>query len=113
VERKSDYLKYRGKCKELSEQAVKDDISLTLVRGWYYCPIWNKTEQHYWCKTPDGEIIDPSCKQFPSNGHGIYREFEGFYTCEHCGEEISDSDKITMGNYVVCSGHCAKKLVGL
>ncbi len=31
----SDYLKYRGKCKEMSEQLCATDPTLTLVRGYY------------------------------------------------------------------------------
>lgn len=46
----SDYMKYRGKCKELCEQAIKDDTTLTLIRGHYFCPIWNKDEPHWWTK---------------------------------------------------------------
>lgn len=34
----SDYAKYRGKCKEMSEEAVAQDPSLRLVRGYYHCP---------------------------------------------------------------------------
>ena len=33
----SDYLEYRGKCKEMAEQAVVDDPSLRIVRGFYHC----------------------------------------------------------------------------
>lgn len=49
----SDYLKFRGKCKELSEAACAEDPSLALVRGHYYCPIWNVTEPHWWTVRPD------------------------------------------------------------
>jgi hypothetical protein len=33
----SDYMKYRGKCKEMSEALVKENPKLRLVRGHYYC----------------------------------------------------------------------------
>lgn len=44
----SDYLKFRGKCKELSEEACRKDSTLTLVRGHYFCPFWNTEEPHWW-----------------------------------------------------------------
>jgi hypothetical protein len=72
----SDYIKYRGKCKELAEQAVIDDPALRLVRGWYVDPLWGK-EQHWWTVRPDGTIYDPTKLQFPSKGTGEYIEFEG------------------------------------
>lgn len=39
MDTETDYMKYRGKCKEMSEQACLLDSSLTLVRGYYYCPV--------------------------------------------------------------------------
>lgn len=50
----SDYMKFRGQCKKLSEAAVAADPTLTLVRGHYFCPIWNTEEQHWWTVRPDG-----------------------------------------------------------
>ena len=38
----SDYQKYRSKCKQLSEEAVKESPELRLVRGYYYCSNWGK-----------------------------------------------------------------------
>ena len=109
----SDYERYRGKCKEMSQAAVDADPSLTLVRGWYWCPIWNREEMHWWTKRPDGSIYDPTARQFPSKGHGEYIEFSGTYTCAECGKEFPESELITMGNYPVCSGLCARRLVGV
>jgi hypothetical protein len=34
----SDYLKYRGKCKPMCEDAIQKDPTLTLVRGNYVDP---------------------------------------------------------------------------
>ncbi|HNV67896.1 MAG TPA: hypothetical protein PKN60_12325, partial [Bacteroidales bacterium] len=66
----SDYLKFRGKCKEMSEAAVLEDPTLRLVRGHYWCPLWDRNEQHWWCVKPDGTIVDPTARQFPSRGLG-------------------------------------------
>ncbi len=90
----SDYNKYRGKCKELSELACAEDPTLTLVRGYYYDPQWG--EQPHWCtKRQDGSIYDPTKDQFPSKGLGEYIEFDGFYACEQCGKRIAEKDVST------------------
>jgi hypothetical protein len=65
-----DYLKYRGKCKEFCEALIKQDSTLTLVRGHYFCPLWSSDEQHWWCVDSAGRIIDPTKDQFPSKGIG-------------------------------------------
>lgn len=112
IEGGSDYQKYRGKCKELSEAAAAADRNLRLVRGWYYCPIWGKQE-HWWNERADGTILDLTKDQFPSKGIGEYVEFNGYYQCEECGKAVSEEDAVICGNYVVCSNRCAMRLVGL
>ena len=109
----NNYLEYRGKCKEMSEAAVAEDPSLTLVRGWYYCPIWNRREPHWWCKKPDGTIVDPTCLQFPSGGLGEYEEFNGVVTCAECGKEIPEEKARFDSNYAFCSDLCNMRFVGL
>lgn len=109
----SDYQKYRGKCKEFCELEIKSNPELRLVRGHYFCPIWNRNEQHWWCVDKNGEIIDPTSKQFPSNGYGTYEEFDGMCACEQCGKRIPEDEMILQGRYPVCSTKCALRLVGL
>lgn len=108
----SDYLKYRGKCKEMAEAAVAADPSLTLVRGHYCCPIWGE-QQHWWCKKPDGAIVDPTKNQFPSRGIGEYFEFNGTISCANCGKEIHEDDADIDGNYAFCSYECHGRFVGV
>lgn len=108
----SDYTKYRGKCREFSEKLIAKDNSLILVRGYYYCPIWGKQE-HWWTKKKSGEIVDPTKMQFPSNGTGIYEEFDGNVNCEQCGFQIKEENAIMNGPYPCCSQRCALDLVGL
>ena len=108
----SDYAKYRGKCKEFSEAAVAEDPTLTLVRGYYYCPITGK-QQHWWCKRADGSIYDPTVKQFPSKGMGEYEEFDGWIECAMCGKSVHESEAHFNGNYACCSYTCGRKLVGV
>ncbi len=101
-----DYLKYRGRCRELAEAAVKVDPTLTLIRGYYHCPFWGE-QQHWWCKAPDGKIVDPSKDQFPSKGAGVYVEFDGSYECEYCGKPVKEDDAYFNGHHAYCSYDCA------
>ena len=109
----SDYAKYRGKCKEMCQALIEKDTTLRLVRGHYFCPVWNTDEQHWWCVKPDGSIVDPTAKQFGSKGHGIYTEFDGYVNCEQCGKRIAEEDIFPMGRFPTCSTRCAMNLVGI
>ena len=109
----TEYRQFRGKCKELSEQLCLENPSLMLVRGHYYCPMWNTTEPHWWCKDATGKIVDPSARQFPSKGLGIYTEFDGFIKCAECGKAVNEDDVKTYGNYAFCSTPCICRFVGL
>lgn len=109
----SDYRKFRGKCKQMSEELVAQDPTLTLVRGHYYCPIWNKDEPHWWCTKPDGTIVDPSARQFPSKGMGIYTPFDGIIECCECSKTVKEEDAVYDSNYVFCSIRCNARFVGI
>lgn len=104
----SDYTKYRGKCRQMSEELVKQDKSLRLVRGYYLCPAWGE-QPHWWCVREDGTIVDPTRKQFPSKGGGTYHEFDGRHACEYCGELVTEEDGHFNGHHIYCSGDCAYK----
>lgn len=108
----SNYEKYRGKCKEMCEQAVKDDPTLTMKRGWYLCPWWGK-QAHWWCVREDGTIHDPTALQFPSGGLGEYVEYDGTVECEYCGEVVEEEKAYTYGRHGYCSYTCACRDVGL
>jgi len=110
----SDYLKYRGKCKEYSEQLVKNNPDLILVRGYYYCSVYGK-QAHWWVKDNLGNIIDPTKDQFPSKGNGVYEEFDGIIECSECGKKITESEARFDGNghYAFCSTKCNLRFVGL
>ncbi len=109
------YAQFRGRCEELSKAAAKDDPSLTVVRGWYTCPIWRREEPHWWTVRADGTIYDPTAEQFPSKGMGLYTPFTGTVECHECGKELPERDAIICGNghYVVCSDRCFASLVGV
>lgn len=109
----SDYIKYRGKCKEMSEELCKNDSTLNLVRGYYICSIWGE-QKHWWCKKSDGTIIDPTRKQFPSKGLGEYIEFNGIVSCAQCGKEMKEEEAYLDSNYAFCSNNnCYGIFVGV
>ena len=99
----------------MCEEACKNDSSLTLVRGHYYCPIWNVEEQHWWTTRPDGTIFDPTAKQFGSKGMGIYTPFDGTIQCSECGTEFKeDAENASFDSrYAFCSNKCHGRFVGL
>ncbi len=109
----SDYERYRGKCKGVCEQLCKEDNTLILVRGHYICPIWGEQE-HWWVRDQEGNITDPTVRQFPTKGVGAkYIEFNGMCECAECGKLIAEEDAIFMSRYPVCSDMCAMRLVGV
>lgn len=109
-----NYLKYRGKCKEYCEQVLTERPDLTLVRGWYYEPLWDREEQHWWLKDPDGNIIDLTCLQFPSGGmKEFYREFDGILNCSQCDKEITEETALFHSGYCFCSSLCNMRFIGI
>jgi hypothetical protein len=111
----SDYKKYRGTCKEAVDALIESDSSLKAVRGHYFCPLWGTDEPHWWAVNSSGEIIDPTCKQFPSNGHGIYTPFNGMCECAQCGKEFPEDAEYANfhGNYAFCQYLCFGRFVGV
>ena len=110
----SDYLNYRGKCKEYSTELCTKDSTLTLVRGYYYCPIWNTKEPHWWCENLNGDIIDPTKEQFPSKGLGEYEKFNGLVECAECGKLMKEEDAKYESRYAFCRNtNCYGKFVGI
>ena len=107
----TDYEEYRGKCKEMCEALIAEEPLLTLVRGWYHCPIWGKQE-HWWCKDVFGQIIDPTKRQFPSKGMGDYEEYNGIVDCEFCGKRVGEDQAYFVDQHVYCSYRCHGKDVG-
>jgi len=109
-----NYKNYRGKCKKYCEDLIKEDPSLRLVRGHYYCPLWGE-QAHWWVEDKEGNIIDPTKDQFPSKGMGEYIEFSGIVYCEVCGKEMKEEEATWMSRFPVCNDNdwCARTLVGV
>lgn len=84
----------QGQCELISAEMAEAFPELTRVRGHYYCPYWGE-RAHWWLKTDEGQIIDPTCSQFPSDGNGEYVEWnegdpEPTGKCPNCGEFCFD-----------------------
>lgn len=93
---------------------MTSDPSLTLVRGHYFCPTWNRDEPHWWTVRADGTVFDPSVLQFPSKGLGIYTPFNGHVECAECGKDMLEKEVERFeGNYAFCSTRCVMRFVGL
>lgn len=110
----TDYMRYRGKCKEMAETLCKEDSSLTLVRGWYHEPYWKEKQAHWWCRKPDGTIVDPTRLQFPSGGiPDFYEEFDGNIECSNCGKLGTEDTMHFESRYAFCSYECHGRFVGV
>ena len=108
----TDYSLFRGKCKEMAEEACRKDSNLRLVRGYYWCPMWGKNE-HWWAQRPDGTVVDPSVRQFPTKGAGAdYEEFDGRIECEYCHEKVPEEDAYRVEKHAYCSYECYGHDVG-
>lgn len=96
-----------GQCASVTQLMILSFPELIRVRGHYMDPCWGPRE-HWWCKTSDGEIVDPTAAQFPSVGASEYIEFEDgseepIGKCLECGEYCWESEG---GNSNFCSpGH--------
>ena len=78
-----------GKCEDVTKEMQEVFPELYRVRGFYHCsPILKR--EHWWLKDKNGKIIDPTKKQFISDG-GTYEEWnegaeEPSGKCLNCGD---------------------------
>jgi len=92
-----------GKCAEATLEMQKVFPELIRVRGHYFDAIWGE-RQHWWLIDNGGEIIDPTCGQFPTKGGGEYKPWnegsiEPTGLCPNCGEYC-------FHNKTCCSSKC-------
>ena len=97
------YKEALGNCVGLTEAMAICFPELTRVRGNYYCASWGE-RTHWWLVDAEGNIVDPTAKQFPSEGRGAYvpwqeGEKEPTGKCPNCGEYAYD-------NQYFCSDEC-------
>lgn len=57
----------RGKCREATVAMIETYPELRQAAGFVYCT-WGR-EEHFWCMTADGEVIDPTKSQY----HHVFR----------------------------------------
>lgn len=53
-----------GQCEEVSKALAKAFPELSLRKGIFHSVSWGE-RQHWWCRTPEGNIVDPTGHQFP------------------------------------------------
>ncbi len=102
----------RNQCSIATREMLKQFPELLRVRGWYG---WT---QHWWLKTANGEVVDPTAMQFSQPiDLSFYREFregidaEMIGKCPDCGEELWDKDPETLEPivYSCMKGFCSKE----
>jgi hypothetical protein len=103
-----------GKCSAATLEMQKVFPELIRVRGHYYVPMWSQDREHWWLKTKDEEIVDPTAKQFPMGGTADwYTEWEEgreepIGKCMNCGDEVFKSTGV---GDCACSKKCHRKLL--
>lgn len=75
----------RGLCSVMSKTMAEEFPELKVVRG------FASGQEHVWCVTPEGEIVDPTVDQFPTTP--VYEPFQPgdrvkVGRCMYCGEPI-------------------------
>jgi len=97
-----------GACKIFAEEMHEAFPELRVVCGRYFRPE-DSPADHWWCVTKDGEIVDPTARQFELDREGRtrYKVDSKNYTadenisgkCPRCGKWCYDGDEY-------CSAKC-------
>jgi hypothetical protein len=98
-----------GQCREVTERMAADFPELIRVRGHYYDIAWGERE-HWWLMTAEGDVVDPTARQFPTKGSGEYVPWdesrpEPTGICPNCGEYVYDGN--TCCSDACSSAYCA------
>lgn len=89
-----------GRCASATAAMVAEFPELLRVRGHY------QNHPHWWCKTSDGRVVDPTAAQFYPGG--TYVEYHGpdpYGKCMNCGEYVWTKDFSGM-----CSKECLDEI---
>lgn len=85
---------------------------LILCKGYYTSPV-DGSRGHWWLKTPEGEIVDPTASQFMMGSQGCYEEYNEedhgplpIGKCMNCGNQVYESDNPP--STCMCSKECAR-----
>lgn len=84
-----------GECHEVSHAMAAVFTELTVKKGFYHCHSWGR-RTHWWLVDEDGQIVDPTARQFPSAGRGDYQaisddelpELVPTGRCMDCGDDV-------------------------
>lgn len=95
-----------GDCREYTYKMVATFPELETQAGFYYDLIWGE-RMHWWCKAPDGTVVDPTAAQFPTKGTGKYvhvpEEERPVGKCMGCGGLVYAADYCPPS---ICSREC-------
>lgn len=87
----------RGKCQDAVYEMLKEFPVLRAARGLVHWSITARSivDQHWWCVTPDGVIIDPTVSQFAHSLTPLrYEELDI--------TKVVDRDKVPIGRCMNC-----------
>jgi hypothetical protein len=100
-----------GLCGSKSVAMQKAFPELILCRGYYSSPV-DGVRGHWWLKTAEGEIVDPTVSQFAMGVSGVYEEYDQevhgelpIGKCMNCGSEVFQS--ANPPSSCMCSEACA------
>jgi len=100
-----------GLCHARAVQMQKAFPELILCRGYYSSPV-DGVRGHWWLKTAEGEIVDPTVSQFAMGASGVYEEYDQevhgelpIGKCMNCGSEVFQS--ANPPSSCMCSEACA------
>ena len=103
-----------GMCQSRSKEMQKVFPELILCRGYYTSPI-DGMPAHWWLKTPDGTVVDPTVGQFKMGKQGCYEEYNEddhgplpIGKCMNCGDLVYAGAPATC----CCSKECEEALNG-
>lgn len=101
-----------GMCHARSKEMKEAFPELILCRG-YYTSSLDGMPSHWWLKTPDGQVVDPTVGQFQMGKQGCYEEHNEkdhgplpIGKCMNCGGEVFEGAPATC----CCSVGCEKVL---
>jgi len=83
-----------GKCKQACERMVEAFPELIITNGFIDMVSSTKEILHWWCKTQDNEIVDPTVHQYETGGIFEYGEIDDSHParnyprvkCMNCGQ---------------------------
>ena len=92
-----------GNCFSVTLNMQEAFPELRQVSGFYFDALWGR-RTHWWLQTQDGQVVDPTARQFPTKGSGEYQEVVDTSeiptgVCKHCGCDVYNHDTF-------CSERC-------